>query len=61
MRQTLVIHKKISDIQYIGKDTGGKLFRIDSTVKVRKGQTVRVSNGRVTGVIRSEMVTVYNV
>jgi hypothetical protein len=61
MRQTLKITKKVSNLQYIGKDSGGKLFRIDSTVQVRVGQTVRTSNGRVTGVVRSEVMTIYNV
>lgn len=61
MRQILKITKKISNLQYIGEDSNKKSFRIDSTVDVRKGQTVRTSNGRITGVVRSETMTIFNI
>lgn len=61
MKQILKITRKISDLQYVGVDSSGKSYRVESTVVVRVGQTVRVSNGRITGVIRAETITVYNI
>lgn len=61
MSQTLSIIEVISSSQYVGRDSSGKTYRLDSTVVVRKGQTVRAKNGRITGVIRAETPTIYEV
>jgi hypothetical protein len=61
MKQILKIVDKISSIQYVGEDSTKKTYKIESTVPVRKGQTVLASGGRITGVIRAETLTVYNV
>ena len=61
MSKTLTIVEKLSSSQYIGRDQLGKSYRIDSTITVRKGATVRTLNGRVTGVVRAETQTVYEI
>ncbi len=61
MKQILKIVEKISNLQYIGQDNSKKNYSIESTVPVRKGQTVLARGGRVTGVIRAETITIYNV
>lgn len=61
MKQVLKIVEKISSLQYIGLDSAHKQFRIESTVVVRKGQTVLVKHGKVIGVVRSENMITYNV
>lgn len=61
MKRVLKITSKISELQYVGKNTAGKKFKMESTVPVREGQTVLATNNRITGVIRAETMTTYNV
>lgn len=61
MSKILTIKTVISPFRYKARDSAGKVFTIDSTVAVRKGQTVLVKNDRVTGVIKAEAEIVYNV
>ena len=61
MKQILKIVEKISELQYIGEDSTKKSYRVESTVPVRKGQTILAKNGRITGVIRAETFVTYNV
>lgn len=62
MRQTLKIVNKISALQYLARDTTtGRTYKVDSSVPVRVGHTVRTNNLSVTGVVRSEVVKIYNV